>query len=439
MFLTYFANTTVFCTPPSMIKTSNRKLQTANRKPNSHIPWYGVLLALALTLTACNPPAQEEGNLLALSWEEIEGRAAGSTVHMIMWMGDPYINAYMNDYVKPVLMERHGITLNIGSGQGGQIVSMLMTELEAGKRESEMDMMWINGETFYQLRQIQALFGPFTDKLPHSAYIDFDNPFIGVDFQQPVDGYEAPWGNVQFTIIYDTERIKNPPQDRDELATWVRENPGQFTFDSRFTGMTFLKGLLIDFAGGADALAGPFDEAKYTRHSEALWDYINEIKPYFWKQGQTFPTSVAPMHQMFANGELAFTMSNNDGEVDNKILQGLFPETTTAYVPRIGSIQNSHYLGIASRATNKAGALVAINFLISPEAQLKKLDPSVWGDGTVLSTEKLPDTWKEQFQNPPGRTYSPPRATIQPYAYPELAPEYMIRLYDDFRTEVLGE
>ena len=73
-------------------------------------------------------------------------------------------------------------------------------------------MVWINGETFYQLRQIDALFGPFTDKLPNSQYIDFDNPFIGIDFQQPVDGYEAPWGNVQFALIYDTTRVANPPR-----------------------------------------------------------------------------------------------------------------------------------------------------------------------------------------------------------------------------------
>ncbi|MFQ3176619.1 MAG: putative thiamine transport system substrate-binding protein, partial [Psychromonas sp.] len=34
----------------------------------------------------------------------------------------------------------------------------------------------------------------------------------------------------------------------------------------------------------------------------------------------------------------------------------------------------------------KEGALVAINFLLSPEAQLKKADISVWGDPTVLQS-----------------------------------------------------
>ena len=46
--------------------------------------------------------------------------------------------------------------------RGNMIVSLLLSELEAGKKQSSIDMMWINGETFYQLRQIDALYGPFS-------------------------------------------------------------------------------------------------------------------------------------------------------------------------------------------------------------------------------------------------------------------------------------
>jgi len=396
-------------------------------------------IPILFLLAACAGEPQVESDLLSLSWEEIEQEARGQTVNLMMWMGDPYINGYMRAYVAPALEERYGITLNIGSGQGNQIVSMLMTELEAGKPDSEIDMMWINGETFYQLRQIDALFGPFTDKLPNARYIDFENPFIGIDFQQPVDGYEAPWGNVQLAIVYDTNRVADPPRNREELAAWVRANPGRFTFDNGFTGMSFLKSLLIDIAGGPGALAGPFNAAEYETHAAELWAYINEIKPYFWKNGETYPNSVAPMHQMFASGELAFTMSNNDGEVDNKVLQGAFPPTTRAYVLESGTIQNSHYMGISKRGVNKAGALVAINYLISPEAQFEKFKPGVWGDGTVLDIDRLPDPWNARFASPPQREHAPPREELQPYALQELAPEYMIRLYDDFRTHVLGE
>ena len=401
------------------------------------------LFFLALLLLAgCGRGRAPEarGDLLAqLSrpWPEIERQARGQTVTLAMWMGDPYINKYINEYVAPNLERRYGVKLNVVSAQGGQIVSMLMTEIEAHKPQSSVDLTWINGETFYQLRQIDALFGPFTDKLPNAKYIDFKNPFIGYDFQQEVKGYECPWGNVQLAIIYNNARVPDPPKNRDQLAAWVKAHPGRFTFDNSFTGMTFLKSLLIDMAGGPGSLDGPFDEAKYKRLSAQLWDYLNGIKTYFWKQGETFPASVAQLHQLFAAGEVDFTMSNNDGDVDNKVLQGLLPETSRAYVLDTGTIQNSHYMGIAKRAPHLAADLVAVNFMISPEAQYEKLKPAVWGDGTVLDVGRLPSVWQAKFADVPQRRFSPKRVDIQPRALREPAAEYMIRLSDDFRKYVL--
>nr|MBX2821184.1 hypothetical protein [Rhodothermaceae bacterium] len=143
-----------------------------------------LLFLFLLFWIGCSTDQPDDADVLTRSWDDIVASASGTQVNMIMWMGDPYINGYMNDFVKPTLKERYNMDLNIGSGQGNQIVSMLMTEMEAGKARSEVDMVWINGETFYQLRQIEALYGPFTDVLPNAQYIDFENPFIGIDFQQ---------------------------------------------------------------------------------------------------------------------------------------------------------------------------------------------------------------------------------------------------------------
>ncbi len=400
---------------------------------------YPLFLLSFILFVGCTGEEPATASELPQDWPAIEQEARGSTVDMMMWSGDPLINAYMQQYVVPGVRERYGITLNIAAGQGNQIVQTLMKEMEAGRTTSDLDLLWINGETFYQLRQIDGLYGPWVERLPNAQYIDLANPFIGTDFQQPIAGYEAPWGNVQMAIIYDTTKVASPPRTREELATFVKANPGRFTFDTQFTGMTFLKGLLIDIAGGPAALNGPFDEEKYRRYSAELWDYIREIRPYLWKQGQTFPEGVAPMHQMFANGELWFTMSNNDSEVDNKILQGVFPPTAKAYVWESGTIQNTHYLGIPRLSASRAAAMVVVNFLISPEAQLRKQDPTVWGDGTVLALDRLTEEWRTKFEQLPARKAAPPRAEMQRYALQEPAPEYMIRLAGDFRREIIEE
>ncbi|MEZ4921154.1 MAG: ABC transporter substrate-binding protein [Saprospiraceae bacterium] len=399
-----------------------------------------VLTTYCLFLPSCsNPSQQSDFDVLGSNWEAIEEQAKGSTVQLMMWQGDPLINKYMSGYVVPAVKEKYGIDLKIAPGQGTEIVKVLMAEKEAGTASSKLDLCWINGETFYQLRQLDGLFGPFTNLLPNARYIDFENPFIGTDFQQKTEGFECPWGNVQMTLIYDTTRTPNPPQSLEDWEQYWQTNPGKFTIPNEFTGMTLLKSWLVALAGSRDALNGPFDEAKYNQLSTQLWDFINRNKVHFWRSGETFPESLSACHQLFANGTLDFTMSNNDSEVDNKILQGVFPNTSRAYVPSTGSIQNAHYMGVPTNSANPAGALCVINFLISPEAQLKKMEPEVWGDGTVLSIGRLPENWKERFEAIPGRRYAPARAEISRRAIQEPAPEYMIRLYQDFRKEVMEQ
>jgi len=399
--------------------------------------YYLFLILTLFILSGCNQSVKKEADPLSLTWQQIEAQAKGQTVNLVMWTGDPFINKYMNDYVVPNLKQQFDITLKISGGQGNSVVQTLMAEKEANKKESDLDMMWINGETFYQLGQIHALYGPFTDKLPNIAYVNFSNPFVGIDFQNPVNGMECPWGNVQLALIYDTVRVPNPPRSYDDIGPYVKAHPGTFTIPDEFTGMTFLKSWLISIAGGPDVLKGKFDEQKYRKYSSILWDKINGMKKFFWKNGETFPETLAPMQQMFASGELNFAMSNNDADVDNKVSQGFFPNTARAYVVNPGMIQNSHYMGIVKNSPHIAAAMVVANFLISPEAQLTKMNPEVWGDGTVLDVSKLPTGWQEKFHNIPGRKYAPRREAIQSKAYAELAPEYMIRMFDDFRKKVI--
>ncbi len=394
-------------------------------------------LLLSLSLFSCGKSQAPAQDPRELNWAQIVDSARGQTVTLEMWQGDPQINTYMRDFVIRRLQKDYGITLTIVPAQGDAIVSALMTEAEAGRATSPIDMVWINGETFYQLRQIRALFGPFTHYLPNDRYIDWADTSIAYDFQQPVGGYECPWGNVQLLLITDSSRVPNPPRTPQGLASWIHSHPGRFTFDTSFTGMSFLKSLLYAFADSPQQLQGPFDDAVYRRLRDRVFDWVRDVRPDFWRHGETFPASVAQTNQLFANGEIDYAMSFNDGEVDNKIDNGLFPKTAEAFVLTTGTLRNSHYLGIVARATHKAAAMVVANFLISPAAQLEKLKPSVWGDGTVLDVARLPPEWQQQFEHVPGRAHAPPHSAIAQYALREPAPQYMIRLSDDFRHEIL--
>lgn len=374
---------------------------------------------------------------LRLPWPAVEKAAAGSRVRIAMWDGDSAINGWMQGWVSQQLREKHGIELEFSGLRGPELVGRMQVERDAGRDPGDIDVVWINGETFYQLRRISALQGPFVQRLPNGQWIDWDDPFISTDFQQPAEGYECPWGSVQFALIYHSDRVERPPRRLDDLSNWIKGHPGRFTWDVSFTGMTFLKSLLLELSGDRHGFTRPLTDSLWESASLRLWDWIRGVRPHLWRAGQTFPEDVSQLHLLFSTGEVDFTMSSNDGEVDNKVLQGVLPEASRGYVPEFGSIRNSHYLGIPSNAPNVAGALVLIDFLISPAAQLEKAKPEVWGDGTVLSLQKLTADWREKFAGISIRSRAPSREEMRERALPEPAAEVMMRLVQGFRREII--
>ena len=143
------------------------------------------------------------------------------------------------------------------------------------------------------------------------------------------------------------------------------------------------------------------------------------------------------MGQLYANGELLLIYGFSEGGIEEKVLNGLYPKSTRGYAWDNGTIKNSNYLGILYNAPEKAGAMQVIDFLLSPEAQLKKADVDGMNSNTVLDMESLPEEWQKKFKKVAQRQYGPEMQTLEKNAIAEPAPEYMIRLYEDFRKQVI--
>ena len=194
----------------------------SSRPRQVRLAWVALALVLAV---GCRPaPRTSAAELARLPWDSVLARAKGTTVVWRMWRGDPSINAFVDQWVAPRVQERHGITLTAVEGQGSEIVNHLVVEREAGSRGSA-DLVWINGETFGNLRQESLLDGPWAGSLPNARYVDSASPIIMRDFEQDPAGYESPWGRVQFALIYDSLRTPDPPRTVASLGHWILPSP----------------------------------------------------------------------------------------------------------------------------------------------------------------------------------------------------------------------
>lgn len=405
-----------------------------------------VLLIFMLVLAGCandTDPALEQGsNPLEKDWEAILADAEGTTVNIYMWGGDELTNSWMDGYVADNLLEKYNITLNRVPMGPDEYLNKLLGEKQAGKQVGTIDMLWINGENFRTARQADLLWGPFAEKIPNFVqYVDADAPDIAYDFGYPVEGYEVPWGKAQFVFGYDTARTAEPPRSAEGLLAWVKENPGRFTYPELpdFTGSVFVRQLMYELCGGYEAF--PFtdevDKEALDEQLQPLWDYLNEIKPYLWREGQTYPSEVATLHQLFADGEIDLTMTYSPALLSGWIDQGLLPDTVRTYVWDKGTIGNTHFLAIPFNAPNKEGAMVLANFLLSPEAQLSKYVPKNWGDLIALDTNKLDEETLAELEAIDTGIATLSAEELQSHRVPEISAAYIPVIEELWKERVI--
>ncbi|WP_296541667.1 hypothetical protein [Rhodoferax sp.] len=99
-----------------------------------------------------------------------------------------------------------------------------------------------------------------------------------------------------------------------------------------FHGTTFVKQLLLELSLDRAALQQAENPQAFALATQPLWAHLDQLHTHLWRNGKPFPVN----------------------------------------------------------ARARAGAQVVANFLLSAEAQARKADISVWGDGTVLDIGKIP-------------------------------------------------
>jgi putative spermidine/putrescine transport system substrate-binding protein len=318
------------------------------------------------------------------SWDDVVAAADGASVNWYMWGGSDSINEFVDTTYGVPLMEEYNITLNrVPLGGTVEAVDLVLSEAEAGidGDGGSIDLIWINGENFFTLKQADLLFGPWSESIPNSALVNWDNPAMNLDFGRPVEGMESPWSGAQFHFVYDSARmdIEDLPRSYAELTEWIDANPGRFTYiapgPGAFQGTRFVKQGLFEVSGGQEQWVGDFNQELYDEHSPALWEMLNSWEANLWRGGETYPTNIAELHELFANGEIDFSLTQAVAGAGPAIEAGQIPPTSRAFAFENNMIGDFNYVAIPFNAPNKAAAMVLANLILRPDRQAQQVVP----------------------------------------------------------------
>jgi putative thiamine transport system substrate-binding protein len=327
------------------------------------------------------------------AWAETEKKARGQTVVFNAWGGSERINAYIT-WAGEQVSKRFGVTVeHVKVTDTADVVKRVRNEKSAARtQQGSVDLVWINGENFLTMKREAMLFGPWAESLPSFRWVDVEGkPTTRIDFAEPVQGLEAPWGMAQLTFFADRSKTPNPPRSTSALLEFAKANPGRVSYPKppNFHGSTFLKQILMDVTTERAALYKPFESAAFAKVTAPLWKHLDALHPHLWRSGKQFPANSAAVRQMMVDGELSLALTFNPNEAANEIAAGRMSASVVSYQFDDGTVGNTHFLAIPFNGKSKEGAQVLANFLLSPAAQARKADIRVWGDPTVLATGKL--------------------------------------------------
>lgn len=369
------------------------------------------------------------------SFEKIKEKASGTTVSFYGWGGDEELNKWLQDDFSTIMKDKYNITMEIVPMDIDNILSLLINEKQENIKNGSVDMIWINGENFKTAKENDLLFGPFTEQLPNFLeYVDTEAYENNFDFGEPIEGMEAPYGKAQLVMIKDSARTPETPKNAEEFMEFAKKYKGLVTYPALpdFTGSAFIRNIIYEFIDPKEFVDLKADKEVVKEKISPALDYLKELNQYLWEEGKTFPASSTQLENMFMDNEVVLYQTYAPYSIVQSIEDGKYPSTAESFIFENGTIGNVNFIAIAQNSSNKFGALVAINEMLSPEIQLsryKKLKTLPIVDNRLLTVRQ-----KEAFNNVDLGTGGIPQNTLLENRLTEM-PAHLVPLIEEIWEE----
>lgn len=325
-----------------------------------------------------------------MTFMDLELAAAGSQVNFWMWNGGARYNNWVDNWLAPRMLAKYQIRVVRNPDPSGapEAVQRLRDEQTSGTSTSSVDMIWINGNNFRNLKDEGFAYCNWANKLPSSKHYNWFSPSIAFDFGVSTQGCEMPYNTAQIVFFHQTQLLPDPPRTVPAIIQWIINNPGKFQYSNAtvdFTGSAFVRSIFYHYAGAAqggswtDFLTGSdVDEALYLQRAAPAFVALKSISGSLVTPNQ-FPPSSTVVNSMYAQNRTYLNLAYDPNHAGSNILSGNYPSSTSSYVLDEGTISNTNFIGIPKTAGNKAAALVTANFIGSMQAAFSRAQPEFIG------------------------------------------------------------
>ena len=259
----------------------------------------------------------------------------------------------------------------VGTGTGEPasraIYTKIKAQADAGRKPWDIDVALVSMAVASQMAK-EGLLLRYVPQMKNAALVK--GAEVKEAFGVTVDGYVVPMFHNQIAIAYHPSKVVAPPKSFDELAAWVKANPGRFGYNGikgGVSGVGFTIGWVYWKTGLYKELTqGPFDKAK----EPAIREAITALRD-FNKQA------------IITNGNAGTLDALNRGEIWMGVVwidqlvawknEGRMDPAVTPALPAPGLPIYPLYLVVPREAAQKETAARYVDYIATPEVQAKAI------------------------------------------------------------------
>jgi putative spermidine/putrescine transport system substrate-binding protein len=174
-------------------------------------------------------------------------------------------------------------------------------------------------------------------------------------------------------MAYNSKNVKTPPKSLAEVLTWIKANPGKFTYNAPSgggSGYSFVQTVLDSQLSASEVqkLQTTGDKETQTKWNKG-WDILRGLNKFTYGQNGTYPTNNAGTLDLLAKGLVDLAPVWSD-QIASAIKAGTMPKDIKYYGISGPSLTGGPaFLGIPATGKNRSAARFLVNWVLSPAAQ----------------------------------------------------------------------
>jgi putative spermidine/putrescine transport system substrate-binding protein len=243
---------------------------------------------------------------------------------------------------------------------------------------------------------------------------------VNSDLLVPVKGAAIPYRGSSVVLAYNSDKVKSPPKTLADLLSWIKANPGKFTYNSPNTGgsgYSFAETVVDSLLTPAilKAMDQGYDTSLQSNWKPGL-DLLHSLNKYMYGNG-VYPNGNAAVLQLLGQGQIWVAPVWSDQSLTALKTGQLGPNIKLTQISNPSFTGGAAYLAVPKTAKHKKVLYKFVNYILSPAAQQMIVD--VMAGFPAIDIKYMGDSIRQKFEDVSANT---------------LRPTYQTKMGNDFKA-----